>query len=341
MTSETTAPDAPPSPPAAAVPPGPPAYHRMARAAGRHDWWRPLAGTGLVVAGVFALMLGVFIASEVAGHLAGRSLDADGVVSWGTHADLALSLASIAVALPVVLLAAHAVQGRPAGTVSSVEGRLRWRRLAVCLGLALPLVLLTMAVLALLPAAPGENGSTQWAGTRAFLTGLAVLCVLVPFQAAAEEYVFRGWLLQAVGAWCRSPWVAVAPQAVLFAAAHGWGTVWGFADLVVFGAVTGWLTARTGGLEAAIALHVLNNLVSMGIAAAIAGALDAQETAADMHGAAVAVDVPLVLLYAAAVLWVTRRRERLRRDCPRREYLRRERPRRECLRRAAGPAGGV
>ncbi|CAO0830891.1 hypothetical protein SMICM17S_10210 [Streptomyces microflavus] len=36
--------------------------------------------------------------------------------------------------------------------------------------------------------------------------------------------MFRGWLTQAVGAFFfRSPWFAVIPQAVLFAAAHGWG----------------------------------------------------------------------------------------------------------------------
>ncbi|MET9522895.1 CPBP family intramembrane glutamic endopeptidase [Streptomyces coeruleorubidus] len=45
------------------------------------------------------------------------------------------------------------------------------------------------------------------------------------------------------------------PQAVLFAAAHGWGTKWGFIGLLVFGGVCGWLTIRTGGLEAAVALH--------------------------------------------------------------------------------------
>lgn len=134
--------------------------------------------------------------------------------------------------------------------------------------------------------------------------------LLVPFQAAAEEYAFRGWLLQAVGSWFRSPWMAITPQALLFATAHGWGTVWGFTDLVVFGVVTGWLTIRTGGLEAAIALHMLNNLVSMSIAAAFAGAFASDDTAADMDWAAVAIDVPMVLLYATAVLWVTRRRER-------------------------------
>ncbi|MDX3538522.1 CPBP family intramembrane metalloprotease [Streptomyces sp. MB09-01] len=310
MTNDTTA-----LGPARAFPPGsgssrPLPFHRLALATGYHSWWRPLAGTALVLLGVVVMMPALFLGAEIVGRLVDRPLDPDGMAVWGDIGDTALALLSIAVMTPVVLLAAYSAQRRPAGTVSSVEGRLRRRRLATCLALALPLVLLMVAVQALMPGPAGEGEDLAWAGTSTFLTGLATVWLLVPFQAAAEEYVFRGWLLQAVGSWCRSPWAAIAPQALLFAAAHGWGTVWGFADLVVFGVVTGWLTIRTGGLEAAIALHVLNNLVGMSIAAAFAGAFASQETAADMDGVAMAVDVPMVLLYAAAVLWVTRRRER-------------------------------
>ncbi|WP_404962548.1 CPBP family intramembrane glutamic endopeptidase [Streptomyces sp. 147326] len=310
MTNDTTAPG-----PALASPVGPgPSralpFHRLALATGYHSWWRPLAGTAMVLLGAVVLMSALFLGAEIVGRVASRPLDSDGMAVWGDLGDTALALLSIALVTPVVLLAAYCAQHRPPGTVSSVDGRLRGRRLATCLGLALPLVLLMVAVQVLVPSPAGEGEDLVWAGTSTFLTGLATVWVLVPFQAAAEEYLFRGWLLQAVGAWCRSPWVAIAPQALLFAAVHGWGTAWGFADLVVFGVVTGWLTMRTGGLEAAIALHVLNNLVGMSISAAFAGAFASQETAADMDWVAMAIDVPTVLLYATAVLWVTRRRER-------------------------------
>ncbi|MFC8920243.1 CPBP family intramembrane glutamic endopeptidase [Streptomyces sp. NPDC057116] len=289
--------------------PGPLPYHRLAHTTGRHRWWRPLAGTGLVAGGAVVAMLVLLIGSEVAGYALDRPLDADELRTWGDIGDTALGLLSIALITPVLLLAAHWVQRRPAGTLSSVAGQLRWRWLGMCLVAALPLVAASMAVALLLPEpAGGGTADMEWAGWSSFLAGLAMVCALVPFQAAAEEYAFRGWLLQAVGAWCRSAWVAVVPQALLFAAAHGWGTPWGFADLVVFGLVAGWLSVRTGGIEAAVALHVLNNLVAFGVAAAIAGGLASEETAADMGWMAMAVDVPMVLLYAAAVLWLARRR---------------------------------
>ncbi|MBX9397558.1 CPBP family intramembrane metalloprotease [Streptomyces sp. TRM72054] len=292
----------------ATPPPQPLPYHRLALTTGNHRWWRPLVGTGVVLAGAILVMLAVIIASEIAGAVVGRPRDADGNVIWGGIGDTALALLGISLSIPVVLLAARWVQRRAAGTVSSVAGGLRWRRLGLCLAVALPVSATSLGISMLLPEPEGSGPELTWAGLSPFLLGLATVCLLVPFQAAAEEYVFRGWLLQAVGAWCRSPWVAVTPQAVLFAAAHGWGTPWGFADLVVFGLITGALTIRTGGLEAAIALHVLNNLLPLGILSAIAGGLESEETAADMNWMTLAVDVPMVSLYAAAVLWLTHRR---------------------------------
>ncbi|WP_435279907.1 CPBP family glutamic-type intramembrane protease [Streptomyces sp. 1222.5] len=284
-------------------------FHRLALLRGRRGrWWRPLAGTVVVGVGTALLMMVLVVASEVGGVILDRPTDADDMRTWGSIGDMAVELLSIAIAIPAVLLAARWVQGRPAGSVSSVTGRLRRRWLGLCLWLALPVVVVSLGITFLLPGTGDSGGEAEWVGWRSFLLALVMLCCFVPLQAAAEEYVFRGWLVQAVGSWLRSPWMAVLPQAVLFAAAHGWGTAWGFADLVVFGGVMGLLAVRTGGLEASIALHTLNNWVGMGIAAGIKGALDSDETAADMGWVEAAVDIPTILIYAAAVLWFARRR---------------------------------
>ncbi|WP_167532724.1 CPBP family intramembrane glutamic endopeptidase [Streptomyces alboniger] len=288
-------------------PPPPLPYHRLALITGHHRWWRPLAGTALVLAGAMAAVLLVMLGAEIAGALLDRPVDGDGFRVWGGVAETGLALLSLAALTPVVFLAARWAQRRPAGTLSSVTGRLRRRWLGRCLAMGLPLVAGSFGIMTLLPD-PGGTDEVAWAGLQDFLLGLAMVCALVPFQAAAEEYAFRGWLTQAVGAWFRSPWVAIVPQALLFAAAHGWGTPWGFADLVVFGVVAGVLTVRTGGLEAAIGLHVLNNLLSMGVSAAIAGALASEETAADMPWTAVGVDIVMLCGYTVLILRVAGRR---------------------------------
>jgi membrane protease YdiL (CAAX protease family) len=293
-----------------ALPPAATPYHRLARTSA-HRWWRPVVGTVLVLVGSAVAGIALVIGSFIVGILTGRPEGKDGAPTFGPIGDTALLLLTIALATPVVFLAARWVQARPAGTVSSVVGRLRWRWLAVCLLVALPTILLAVGggmMLLAVTDVPLDSGEEEWVGWATFGLSAAMLVAFVPLQAAAEEYVCRGWLLQAVGVFFRGPWLAIALQAVLFAAAHGWGTPCGFLDLVVFGVLAGWLTVRTGGLEAAVALHVMNNLVAMGMAAAL-GVLDSDETATDAPWQFVVVDIPLLLLFTAVVLWLARRRQ--------------------------------
>ena len=289
-------------------------YHRLDRAAGRHRWWRPLVGTVLMSFAYVVLLLVLLAVTYGLGTLLGAPELPDGGVDLGPLGNTAMDLVSLAIALPLVLLATLWPARRPVGTVTSVTGRLRIGWLGRCLlaGL-LPILLLTGTAFLL----PGDSGeSDTWVGWSSFLTALAVLAVLVPLQAAAEEYVFRGWLLQAVGAFVRSPWFAVLPQAVLFAAAHGWGTRAGFLGLLVNGLVAGLLTIRTGGLEAAIALHVLNNLLAFGASAAVVDGLTSDETAADAPWSLALAAMVTDLLYAALVLWLARRHKPQRLSAP-------------------------
>ncbi|MCY1139333.1 type II CAAX endopeptidase family protein [Actinoplanes sp. Pm04-4] len=265
-------------------------YHRLARTS-VHRWWRTVLGTLFILVG--GLFLAVFAYAAV-------TL----TVRLGARADLAVAFLSVAALLPLTLLAARWIQRRPAGTLSSVTGRLRWRFLLTLLPVALVAVVVLLAGglgLASLTGVEDTGLTDEPAGWGPFALSMGLLLLVVPAQAAAEEYLTRGWLLQAVGAWFRRPWVPIAFQALVFAAAHGWGTPWGFADLFVFGAVTGWLTVRTGGLEAAIALHVMNNLLATGVAAAY-DQLTITETAADMPWQMFAVDLLVLPAYAWVVL---------------------------------------
>ncbi|MER7480514.1 type II CAAX endopeptidase family protein [Streptomyces sp. NPDC126510] len=317
MTNASPYPAYPAAHPAGPLPdPTPHPYHRMDRTTGRHRWWRPLVGTVLMAFAYFVILLVLVVLSYGLGTALGApELPDDGGPDLGPLGNTATDLVSIAIALPLVLLATLWPARRAAGTVTSVTGRLRTGWLGWCLLAGLPAILLLTVISFFLPG--GSDESDTWVGWRTFLTALAVLAVLVPLQAAAEEYFFRGWLLQAVGAFVRSPWLAVIPQAVLFAAAHGWGTRWGFLGLLVNGLVMGLLTIRTGGLEAAIVLHVLNNLLAFGVSAAIVGGLSTDETAADAPWPLALTAMAVDLLYAALVLWLARRRAPQRLSVPR------------------------
>ncbi|MFG2440533.1 CPBP family intramembrane glutamic endopeptidase [Streptomyces sp. NPDC048508] len=284
-------------------------YHRLALASARHRWWRPLAGTLFIAGGWLLALILLDSAASGWGTHQGYPKDHDGSVEFGPLTGTALDLLYIAIDIPLVLLAVRWIGRRPVGTASSVAGRLRGRWLGLCLLVALPVLAAVDAATLLLPV--NDTPAPGWAGWHVFLPALAMLLVLVPLQAAAEEYVFRGWLTQAIGGFFRSPWIAVVPQAVLFAAAHGLGTPWGFADLVVFGLAAGWMTVRTGGLEAAIGLHVINNLIAFGLGAAVVDGLKTDETAADAPWQWVAVDTVAIAAYVAVVLWFAARRRHL------------------------------
>ncbi|MDF5755479.1 type II CAAX endopeptidase family protein [Spongiactinospora sp. TRM90649] len=249
-------------------------YDHLARTP-LHRWWRPVLGSVLVAAGYLLVTFVVLFGGMVVGGLLGfnmtprvDTLFADPMVS------LVVTLLSIGAALPVVLGVAWLIQRRPPGTLSSVVGRLRWRWMMLCVPVALGAWVLGQIASTIIYALTGEDvsGGVGWARWDTAVTGLAITLLLVPLQAASEEYLFRGWVIQAFGAFVRTPWPGILVGAAGFTALHNY-TGWGILDVFAFGAVTGWLAVRTGGLEAPIALHVINNVLGFGLSSA-AGTLN-------------------------------------------------------------------
>jgi membrane protease YdiL (CAAX protease family) len=274
-------------------------YHRLAATTSRPVGRAALEVVGLVVA--FALFaVGVLLVAEALGLL--------GVEGRGPLlGEYASGLVLVAVVIPAVLVVVRVVGRRPPGTVSSVAGRLRWGWLAVCSAV---LAVVAVPVLgAALVADPPRGG---WDGVDWDLVAqvAAISVVLVPFQAAAEEYLFRGHLAQLVGAYVRSPWVPAVALSLLFGLAHGteqgW---WSFVDRAGFGLVAAWLTLRTGGLEAAVALHAVGN-VAITLGATVVGELEQLVFGPEEPATAETAVIDLVLLTALAAFLIRLARRR-------------------------------
>lgn len=240
----------------------------------RHRWWRPLIAIAIMIGGAAAFFLwsgfaqlGAMLAYDPSGVLSRFdevALETDWVV---TPLGLLATNISLAIPIPIALLAALAMTGRP-GLVSSVTGRLRWGLLLGAAGVSL-LVLVPLGFV-LEWFAPSSSEQLTFAPDPGWPLVALVILLTTPLQAAGEEYFFRGWLQQVVGAWCRPAWLAVVLpmllSATLFALAHGLQNPWLFADRFFFGLVASVLVWRTGGLECAVALHVVNNLFAFGAA---------------------------------------------------------------------------
>ena len=256
-------------------------YHRLLRCDPHHRWWRPLV-VGLVAIGLYLAALAGVVVVAVVVVLAVPSAEPAGSMSWEGDLDpsdpvsLALLLGMLALMLPALLLAARLTGSRPAGLVSSVAGRLRLRWLGTAVLVAFAIWAPVMGVWVAIDAVPHE---VRHVAPTTSVVLLVLTLALVPFQAAAEEYVFRGYLAQLVGSWVRHPLFAVLLPVPLFVLGHGYHAL-GAVDVGVFAVFCGWITWRTGGLEAAIAAHVANNVVLMSLTAFGLGDPNATDTTA-------------------------------------------------------------
>ncbi|WP_433006659.1 lysostaphin resistance A-like protein [Kribbella sp. CA-294648] len=275
---------------------GPQPYHRLLR--------NDVTPTGYVLLGVLAVLVGwMFLSLLILGTQQTIRTDPKGTVSWFTL--LATNL-SLIVLIPLTMFVATKLNKQTPGLLSSVVGKLRWRPLAVFLAAAVVLELVMLGII--------QFGGVEVLGDGSGIASdaaavIAVTLLTSTFQAAGEEYFFRGYLLQAVGALVRSALIAVLVTTVLFTMAHGiwpWESPALFLDRFAFGLVAGWLAIRTGGLEAPIAVHAANNVITF-IYAALTDTVGDSLGAADAPWSLVAVDVVKFAAFGVIALLLTRR----------------------------------
>ena len=289
-----------------ALPTEPRPYHQMLRGP-RFRWWKPIVTLLLTVALGIPLIMLSFVPLVLMGLYSGAAdlglSDLD-INNLSPTAFVVVNL-SLIVLIPLSGLTIWIVHQIRPRYLSSVAGGIRWRWLLRCSLVVLPLWLAYMA-LGLLVAPPDSPRPDDW------LALLVIVLVMTPFQAAGEEYFFRGWIMQNVGAWFARPMVglvvSIAVSTVAFAVAHGSFDPWILGSIGCLAVASGIAAYRTGGLEAGIAMHAINNLLAFGVVLAFGGWEDAF-VGAETSGA------PSVLLLAllvhggalALILWQAKR----------------------------------
>lgn len=233
--------------------------------------WRPIVTIALALVGF--MMVSILQAIPMIVDLVNGAVSLEDLAQGKLRMSpffLFMTGASLALLIPISLVLQRWPGGQPMRYLHSVEGRLRGKWLAVCFAVIVPLWLAVMLVPTLI--AGFERGHTDQ-----LVAYLAIIFLLIPFQAAGEEYLFRGVLNRAVASFfpnfTAGRIVAAVVTSALFAAAHGAGDVWLNIFYFVLGLILCALVWQTGGLEAAIALHVVNNVISFTFTV-MAGELD-------------------------------------------------------------------
>ncbi|MFC0674362.1 CPBP family intramembrane glutamic endopeptidase [Brachybacterium hainanense] len=290
---------------AAAVIPGRPfgAHLRM-------SWWRPLVilpVLAIAMFGVQIVLLMIVVLLEYA--LTGR----DPADPSMTPLMLLATNLSLLVLAPLALLLLVLVGGAPWRSALRLGRTFSWRRLG---SLLLVFGVLIGAVYAVT--------SMIWPlGTTPVITATTVALIAVallstPLQAAAEEVVFRGVITAAIASWVRPARIAIVlgitVSSVLFGLAHGAGDPWLIAYYVTFGLSMALMALISRGLEAPIAFHVMNNVISMVIGAVSAGGGGLViDRSAGAGGPFMLVFIALDLV-AVAIVWLLERRRATRLD---------------------------
>lgn len=241
------------------------------RQGARGGWWY-LASLGAILGGGVVFLLLLAVVGEMA-FPQSLWIAGEGVDRWETTSladamgGFTLLILSIAIFAGLVLFCAAPIHGRRMLSYISAGDRFGWRDFFISLGATGLLGALGIAVWLLFWPEEAElvfNAERFW-------TFLPLVLILLPFQVAGEEILFRGYLLQAVGHATRSFWLRLLVPAVLFAAIHLFNPeveVGGYWAVASYGAVSlylGWLTLRCNGLEMPLGLHLGNNIIAIGL----------------------------------------------------------------------------
>ena len=218
---------------------------------GKNAWWRYVLGVCTI--GFFWVVLG-FVPYML---LIGAGLETTPMLEF-----VAVNL-SIFMMLAGLVVTVKWIHGRPLMSLVAPDLRIDWRRVAR--GAAAWLVIGAVMALAehlLFP----DRYYLSYNAERFYPFLIAVL-LLTPLQAAAEELVFRGYLMQGLGLLTRRPLAVAVASSIAFTLPHlmnpevdQYGVAIMAANYFTIGMLLATATLRDGRLELAIGLHVINNV---------------------------------------------------------------------------------
>ncbi|MCS6843402.1 MAG: CPBP family intramembrane metalloprotease [Caldilineales bacterium] len=266
---------------------------------GKNAWWRYLVGVLLIVI-VWALGNAALLAPV---------LSQQGQEALRTPMGFALSLLGFVPLLLGTWLATVWIHRRRFGSLIGPSGRLNLRRVGT--GMAVWAGLMTAASL-------GEAALFgSYALNRNFLSSwpfLLIAITMLPVQTSAEEFFFRGYLLQAKGRLTQRWGILAVVNGILFTLPHlvnpeaAQEPVFATLAWFVFGVFFTLVTLRSGTLDYALGIHAMNNVYTAVFFGYEGGVLPASAlfVTPELHG-----PYSLISLVAAAAIayWLLFRRQ--------------------------------
>lgn len=224
-----------------------------------YKWYKPIAFTLVWAMCSIAAIIGLVVCLQYAGVDIADSNRSNKMDVY-TASGALLILGPWVLIILSMFVATHLVQYRPFSSYLSMEHKWNFKTFLKALGIS-SAIIIPITIISLLLS--GFN-TTEFSIQNIKFTPLGlILCILlVPGQAICEELIFRGFLMQTLGAWCRIPIVAILLQGLAFGLLHQQYKALELTSIVITGIAFGILVYITGGIEVSSAFHIVNNLVA-------------------------------------------------------------------------------
>ncbi|UJA35926.1 CPBP family intramembrane glutamic endopeptidase [Bacillus velezensis] len=178
-------------------------------------------------------------------------------------ADIYLQHIVYFIAIPGIWIAVRFIMKRRFLSIITPNQSLNWKR--IFFGFGTYVVLMFVAELIDFLIHPDRFTLQEFHASR-FLLLLAAAVLLVPIQTSAEEFLFRGFLLQFAGKLTANAVVLTVIIGGLFGALHFGnpemenGALWAGIGYVTIGMIWTFITVKTGSLEMSLGGHAANNM---------------------------------------------------------------------------------
>ncbi len=218
----------------------------------KYKWYKPILVfiIGVITYLILSLLLSLIFEVAYGEHLTNSILNGGYEVMNSEIGQIFTDLGVI-IMIPSLYIAVKIVKDRPFSSYASSRGG--WNYKLYFKSLVIPFIIMIIFEGISL----AFNGAE---GTSHFSIGFFIAClILVPLQCIAEEYVFRGLIMQTFGSWLNIPVLAVVLQSIVFGIMHGYNSL-GNITIVISGLLMGILAWKSNGIEVSSAMHTANNL---------------------------------------------------------------------------------
>ena len=217
----------------------------------KYRWYKPILVfiIGLIIMLIFQLILMV-VFGAIYGESAMDIITGGGYEVLNTNLGEIFTDLSVIVMIPALYIATKIVRDRPFSSYASSRGG--WNFKLYLKALIIPFIAL-MVFQGIDVVINGADGTYHFS-----ILFLIASLILVPLQCTAEEFVYRGLIMQTFGSWFKIPVLAIVLQGIIFSVSHGYNSL-GLVEVFVSGLIFGFLTWKTNGIEVSSAMHTANN----------------------------------------------------------------------------------